>query len=289
MQDDIQFSVVIPTYNSRRFIESTLLSVFQQSYLPNEICIVDDGSTDGTLEEIYRIVNESMPKNITLKVEQQTNQGAGSARNKAISMSTSPWVAFLDSDDLWDKEKLAKIRNAIEENPGHIIYTHNEESFWEGNETSKKINDMFSKYKVQENLFLQLYRGNIFSTSCMVVSRKIVNDVGGFNTSLLSAQDYDLWIRLAMKGSAYILPDILGYYVLRKDNISIKVYRRYCCEIKIAKIYKEELENLVGVKSANQIYSKRIFRIHKSEFYLALKAKRGIEAVKILLHLPLCF
>ena len=132
MQDEIQFSVVMPTYNSKRFIAATLLSVFRQSYLPKEICIVDDGSSDGTVEEIYRIAEECMPKEIALKIERQKNQGAGSARNKAIAMCSAPWIAFLDSDDIWNEEKLEKIKKAIEEHPGHVIYTHNEESFWEG-------------------------------------------------------------------------------------------------------------------------------------------------------------
>ena len=289
MQDEIQFSVVMPSYNSKRFIAATLSSVFRQSYLPKEICIVDDGSSDGTVEEIYRIAEECMPKEIALKIERQKNQGAGSARNKAIAMCSAPWIAFLDSDDIWNEEKLEKIKKAIEEHPGHVIYTHNEESFWDGKEDKKQLNDMFSLYNPKVSLFLQLYKGNIFSTSCMVVSREIVNEVGAFHTDLLSAQDYDLWIRLGMRGSAYILPEVLEYYILRKDNISVKVYRRYCCEIKIAQFYKKELERLLGIKKANQIYRKRIFRIHKVECYLAVKAGRWREAFKIFFRFPLMY
>lgn len=286
MQDNIHISVVMPTYNSASYITRTLETIFSQSKLPDEVLIVDDGSTDGTVEMVEQYLEEHIPLSVSVQIYKQKNQGAGAARNKCLEMASCEWIAFLDSDDIWDSMKLEKMSAKVTECPDYIIYTHDEYSVNETDMENKKYCSMHDGYDENSDLFVQLYRGNLFSTSCMVVNREVVIKAGCFDTTLLSAQDYDLWIRVGMLGKAKFVPEALETYLIRENNISSNVYRRYKCEMRICRKYKDELIRRVGAKEARRLEKKRIFMIHKVEAYLALRAKKLIPCIKIICKLP---
>ena len=94
----LRVAVVIPTYNRVRLLERALRSVLDQARVADEIIVVDDGSTDGTAEAVA---------DLPVRLVRQANAGAAAARNRGVREASSPWVAFLDSDDLWDVAHLA--------------------------------------------------------------------------------------------------------------------------------------------------------------------------------------
>src|ERR1700752_2569448 len=94
-------SVVIPTYNRVRKVSSALESVLAQSYPSFEVILVDDGSDDGTREEIERLTGERPSSSSAVRYIFQSNQGSSAARNRGIAEARGQWVAFLDSDDIW--------------------------------------------------------------------------------------------------------------------------------------------------------------------------------------------
>lgn len=104
-------SVIIPTFNRADYLVEAIESVLAQSYRPIEIIVVDDGSTDGTAEAISRLGD-------TVRYMWQPNQGASVARNTGIALAQGDLLAFLDSDDLWEPEKLTWQVAALETNPG---------------------------------------------------------------------------------------------------------------------------------------------------------------------------
>ena len=97
----MKISVIIPTYNRRKYIKRAINSVLRQSYKPFEVIVVDDGSIDGTYELIKNSYSGSQ-----ILIEKQVNNGVSSARNKGIKLSNGHWIAFLDSDDEWLENKL---------------------------------------------------------------------------------------------------------------------------------------------------------------------------------------
>ena len=103
-------SVVVPVYNGERFIADTLRSVRCQSYAASEVIVVDDGSTDSTEE----IVRTEFPE---VRYHRQPNAGAAAARNAGTSRATNDWIAFLDADDLWYRDKLSVQREEIAVHP----------------------------------------------------------------------------------------------------------------------------------------------------------------------------
>src|SRR5690554_2358538 len=109
------FSVVIPLYNKEKYISLTLKSVLNQSFKDFEILIVNDGSTDRSVEVVKKFDDSR------IRLVDQPNAGVSAARNKGIKEAKFDWVAFLDADDRWDVEFLSEIANAIKKYPNNLI------------------------------------------------------------------------------------------------------------------------------------------------------------------------
>jgi len=122
--NDIQFSIVIPSYNSGAFIAKTLDSVRLQTYTNYEVLVTNDGSSDNTLDVVteYAIRYPEFP----LKLETQENKGIGGARNNSLFRAVGQFIAFLDADDCWLSQKLETISLFLSENPQIDVAYHDE-------------------------------------------------------------------------------------------------------------------------------------------------------------------
>jgi glycosyltransferase involved in cell wall biosynthesis len=190
MADSPLISVVIPTYNRAATIARALDSVVRQSHRPIEIIVVDDGSTDGTLRAID---GEHCPVPLTVVALGQ-NQGAAAARNHGIAMASGDYVAFLDSDDQWQPDKLERQLAALAE--AGLEYGASYTGIASYAEDGRLC--ALSRATAEGDLRLALLNHNLVgSTSCMLARRTLLQQIGGFNASLRSCQDWDLWIRLA--------------------------------------------------------------------------------------------
>ena len=283
--ENIHVSVIIPTYNSESFIIRTLETVFKQTLLPYEIVIVDDGSKDKTLEKIQNYLGKNQQTINKLKIIKQTNSGAGAARNNGIKNATGEWISFLDSDDIWDRRKLEMVSSVIRKYPEVTVIAHDEYTANEKNFNKRKLCLLHKGYRKDENLFLQLYQKNLFSTSCMTVRKDILEMSGLFDETLRSAQDYDLWIRVAKYGELYYMDHALETYITRRGNITANTYRRYQCELKICRKYINDLKEFLSESDVNRIVRKRIFFIHKVEAYLAIRKGKIKDFIKIMLNI----
>ena len=215
MKPDKDISVVIPVFNSEKYINETLLSVARQTILPLEIIIVDDGSQDNTCKGIESFIC-TYPEITTTLVKGQ-HFGPGAARNTGINTANGSWIAFLDSDDLWLPNKIENVASAYANNSYSNFICHNE--FHRENGFDMTV-DSFSKYNKEKSLSLQLFNGCFFSTSAIVCKKSLLTYYGGFDNSFPNAQDYELWLRMSPKISLLLLPDVLGIYVIRSGNIS---------------------------------------------------------------------
>lgn len=183
--DDL-VSVIIPVYNAQAFIKETINSVLLQSYNNIEIVLVDDCSTDQSPEIIKDLCKEY--QNI-IYFKQPQNLGAGAARNKALDLAKGQYVAFLDSDDLWEKEKIFKQIRLMKENPS-CGFTYTGAIVVDENGTS-----LNKKRKVKEKFtYKKLLRNTMIITSSVVIDRK---KHGDFKMSeIRSGQDYATWLIL---------------------------------------------------------------------------------------------
>jgi glycosyltransferase involved in cell wall biosynthesis len=233
------FSVVIPAYNSGGFIAGSLLSVLGQTYGNYEIIVSDDGSTDNTVEIIEAISAGYPEKRIELLKNKHI--GPGAARNSGIEAAKNEWIAFLDSDDHWLPQKLQKVVEIIQKDESVNLICHNEIL---KKEKGDILFDYANAYNKRINSFLSLYRRNTLSPSTTVLKKRLLIKAGMFDVSLPSAQDFDLWLRIAMLPELRLeyINEALSFYFIRKGNISSNIEQRLECLIRIDKKYYWKLK-----------------------------------------------
>lgn len=182
----MKVSVVIPTYNRRKFVLEALKSVVGQNLSPYEIIVVDDGSSDGTGEAIKK----SFPDVIYIY---QENKGVSAARNRGIKEAKGDYIALLDSDDLWKKDKLKKHLKFIEENPAYRVSQTDEVWIRKG----KFVNPMKKHKKYGGFIFDKCLPLCIVSPSAVIIHRTVFEDYGYFDENLPACEDYDMWLRVS--------------------------------------------------------------------------------------------
>ena len=210
MSKNFQISVVIPTYNRRRWIGRAIRSVLEQTYTPAEIIVVDDGSSDGSMEYIL----ENFP---LVNFVKQLNQGVSSARNKGIRLSSSKWIALLDSDDEWYPKKLENQVKAIQEKPDHK-FCHTEE-IWVRN--GVRVNQMKKHQKYGGHIFEKCLDMCRISPSSVLFQKSILDKTGWFDKELRVCEDYDLWLRVTARyPTLYLNEPLIIKYGGYKDQLS---------------------------------------------------------------------
>ncbi len=207
--------VVIPAYNASRFIEETIQSVLAQTYLPRKIIIVDDGSTDNTVEIIKSFESE------LIELISVGNGGVSRARNIGIKASEAEYVAFLDADDVFHRQKLKRQIQALQQSKNALIAYCFEDAIDEnGNDISQLRNIKFPEKIEQGNLFNNLlydqYR--VGNPSSLVVAKTALLEVDGFDEKLKFSEYLDLIIRLSERQLFVCVPEVL--YSLRFSDSS---------------------------------------------------------------------
>ena len=206
-------SVVVPTYNRAYRLEETLRSVVNQTYQDFELIVVDDGSTDDTSK-----VMQSFPGAQYIFMEE--NSGVSSARNKGLAHAKGRYICFLDSDDLWDEKKLQVQVQWMEENPDcQVCYT--DEVWIRG---GVRVNPMNKHRKYSGDIFRYCLPLCIVSPSSAMLRGVIFDDIGNFDESLPVCEDYDLWLRIAMKYTFHFIEKPL---IIKQGGHADQLSRKY--------------------------------------------------------------
>ncbi len=186
-------SVIIPTYNRASILPATLHSVCAQTFRQYEILVVDDGSTDGTEEALAGMRDRVIYRRVA-------HGGASIARNAGLAMACGEYVAFLDSDDLWDPRFLEAMAGALAAAPrAGFVYCDYGMFDEHGFIQARCLNEY---EKLRGNLFATLLRTDFLCTGGLLVRRDCFEKVGNFDPALPVAQDWDLWLRLALRCEA---------------------------------------------------------------------------------------
>lgn len=199
-------SVIIPTFNRARLLQESVSSVVRQSHKDWELLIVDDGSTDGTEAAVRPLLED--PRIRYLK---RPNGGVSRARNAGIKETSAPWVAFLDSDDVWLPSKLERQMADLEAAPGAVMgITHCAAVGADGG--------LVEEFRPTGEAALErlILGANVFpgAASSALVRRTALEAAGGFDEELQFSADWDMWIRLAAQGAVCVTPEILVRYRL---------------------------------------------------------------------------
>ncbi len=220
----MNISVIIPTYNRAKYLPRAIESVLSQSFKPLEIIIVDDGSIDDTKSVVSRY---------PVGYIYQENSGVSSARNGGVKEAKGEWVAFLDSDDEWDRDKLLKQIAFHRTNPD-ILFSHTNERWIRDNREIK-----YSKRLKKPEGFC--FEDNLsackIAASSVLVHKKIFEDVGYFDESLRVCEDYEFWLRVSLSHKIGLVKDKLITKYAHNSQLSktikfidlhhIKILQRY--------------------------------------------------------------
>jgi glycosyltransferase involved in cell wall biosynthesis len=190
----IEITVIIPTYNRAALLMRAVTSVLRQKDPVDEIIVVDDGSTDDSIGKL--------PQQIT--VLHQDHSGVSAARNHGIRAAQNDWLAFLDSDDIWLPNKIARQKQALEENHCMICYT---DEVWYKNGLFKNQGKKHQKYSMW--IYPKCLPLCIISPSSVIIHRSVLNTVGLFDENMPVCEDYDIWLRITSIYPVLYLPEKL--------------------------------------------------------------------------------
>ncbi len=211
--DKAPIAVIIPTYNRRWSLSRCLDSVFNQSLAPTEILLIDDGSTDATEHILTPYIDKG------LRYLKQNHCGVAAARNWGVSQSTSPWIAFLDSDDEWHPDKLKTQWDFHLNHPESKISQCREIWIRKG----KRVNPPRHLEKMGGDLFEMSLENCMITPSSVLIKRTLFEEFGGFDEDFLTCEDYELWLRLTAKHSVLLIENyLLTRYGGHEDQLSAK-------------------------------------------------------------------
>ena len=223
-------SVVLPVYNRARVVLEALESVFSQTFKDFECIAVDDGSTDGTADVLVGYGGR-------VRCIRQDNAGPGEARNRGILEAVGRYVAFIDSDDLWRPERLAR-QMAAAESARHepVLWFSDSEVLWEDGSSAPSEWEASARFHPDvarggagrlERPNELLVTGYIVTTSTVLVKRDALLRVGMFRAGQRESEDLDLFIRLGREGAFGFVNESLAVRRMQKDKTNFKTIRAY--------------------------------------------------------------
>lgn len=209
----LSVSVVIPTFNRAEYLNQALLSALSQVPEPSEVIVADHGSTDGT-----EALLESFPFVRHLRVPRNEWSGPAQTRNAGLKESTSDLVAFLDDDDVWLPDKLAKQMHVFREHPTVTLCCSDAKVV---DQSGKEVRPRYLPPALAKKGFASLAKANWVVSSSAVARRDSLIEIGGFNEDpRLRAEDYELWLRIAARWRVHFIDEPLIEYRLHSESIS---------------------------------------------------------------------
>jgi len=257
-------SVVIPTLDRRYTLPRTLDSVLNQTLPPDEIIVVDNGSTDGTSS----MLKTNYPDVICL---QEVKRGVSAARNKGILCANGVWIALLDSDDTWHPSKLEEQLKANRNKPGHRLIHTDEQWYKRG----KRVNQLMKHKKRGGYIFKDCLKLCCISPSSALIEKSLFQNIGQFDEDLPVCEDYDLWLRVsAQEPILYVDQPLTIKYGGHEDQLSKKYWGMDRFRIK-------SLEKILLEGHLNEVYKMAAQKILISKLKILINGaiKRNNQAV----------
>lgn len=301
-------SIVVPLYNKTDFITETLKTVIKQSFTDFEIIIVNDGSTDDSIEKIKLFSDHR------IRIINQNNQGAAAARNKGIDEAKSNLIVFLDADDLWLNNHLEELKKLYHDYPNCGMYCNRHKTRISKNKLisnsySNSIPDDFRG--IVPDYFEASLVNRVSTSSSIMVPKEIIKKYNGFDIHISSGQDLDLWTKIGIDHFVAIsnkttaiyrfevagslsktsflskkLIDLNKFKTFERENRSLKkfidIYRlEYAIQYRIAGDIKKSKKLISEIKSEIPLKTKILLYLPSSILQLLLKVKHKLKRLGV--------
>lgn len=252
---NIEFDVIIPTFNRATFLDRSISSVLNQSYSNFNLYIIDDGSTDNTKNIIEKYTSDQR-----VHYFYKNNGGVSSARNVGINISKSNWITFLDSDDEWLSSKLQIQKKEIEENPSIYFFHSNE--IWKRNGVKVNIPKKFNKNP--DSIEISSLDFCLISPSTVLINRELLQEFGGFDENIKLCEDFDLWNKILNKyQTKFCNENLIIKNAGHSDQLS----------------YQDPLMDMWRIRSLNNLINNYSVSAKKREVIISILIKK-IEVIR---------
>jgi glycosyltransferase involved in cell wall biosynthesis len=268
----IKVSVIIPTFNRAEKVCRAVSSVINQTYQAIEIIVIDDASTDNTIERLNEFGNR-------IKIiRHDINMGVSASRNSGIRRVTGEYIALLDSDDYWLPEKIEVQVAFFKTHPDALICQARELWIRHG----KRVNPGNKHLKPSGDIFIPSLKLCLVSPSAVMFKRSLLDEVGMFDEAFPVCEDYDLWLRISYKYPVYLIEqDLLVKEGGAQDQLSASIKGMDMYRIKsMVKLYKkgvlDEAQTKALLKELEykcEVYGNGCIKrgkIEEGEYYLGL-------------------
>lgn len=231
LRKNITVAIIIPVFNRQELLEKALDSILLQTSTPEEVIIVDDHSIHPVfIKKKYLVLNIKLIRN-------ESNKGVCFSRNIGINNAKSDFCAFLDSDDFYFYKKIELQKEIANTYDTNFIYGRN--VIVNGNKRSETN----SRYILKKNIYRDLlFEFQVPNTSTLFISRALLKSLGGFDESLATGEDYDLWIRAAYAGANfyYVKNAVSFFNQHNRTRLSLETEKRFSSIGKLIKNRREE-------------------------------------------------
>ena len=270
------FSIIIPLYNKAPYIEKAICSVLVQTFQEFEVIVVNDGSTDNGLSIVEDLIHKSKNQNPKSQIIfiNQPNTGVSTTRNNGVKLARYEYIAFLDADDWWEPTYLEEMKKLIVEFPDAGIYgcSYYKVKNGQSNPANIGVEPGFKKGYIN---YFKVYAKSMWMplwTGATVVKKSIFESENGFKPNLKLGEDFDLWVRVALKHPVAFLNYPLANYNQDVDLVSRAVIEHKLyppethCIFNLDYLLKEENRNpdLKNMLDKLRIYSLLRYRIQKT-------------------------
>lgn len=289
-----RFSVIIPLYNKEQEVEATIRSVLAQTLQPVEIVVVDDGSTDSSAKVVESIGSP------LVRLIRQANAGECAARNRAMAEATGDWFALVDADDGWKPQFLEEVAAMIDRWPDCGIYST---AFDIVSPTGTVRAKTPTTRGPVENFWRESVYAYVTIPSATVLSRRVVEELGGFPEGMKMGGDQFMWIKVATRYGVCFSPKALCLYSMVASNRSSSIYTPEQTPYRLEDFLKEALwdeeqdywrrefvakcaigKALTLTAKGDEEFGRRVVR----NFGYTEHYRRGLRKLKVLLALPRC-
>ncbi|MBR5902496.1 glycosyltransferase family 2 protein [bacterium] len=236
-------SIVLPLYNGRLFVEETLRSVAGQDLAEAELIIVDDGSSDDSpafAEEFCRASDSPVLR--SLKLIREENAGVAAARNRGIGESSGKYIALLDQDDIWERERLSKMAARIAADGARWGYS----AFYRFYADGRKVLKADGSDDQRETL-VKIVKGRLFiPPSAALIEKALLEEIGGFVPEFAPSDDWDLFLKLAEKEKGSYVSEPLVRFRSHKTSTGKRQRDRiFMAQREVLKLHEGTLKGLV--------------------------------------------
>lgn len=261
----MDITIVIPIYNRKELIKRTLTSILESTYRPINLILVDNGSTDGSMESCYEFKRLYESEKVSIEVAQEPRQGASYARNKGLELCKTEYVYFFDSDDIFDHDFLKDCSIAIEKKKTDILICRTNMIVGGKKKTRYQKKTFDCKYQILSSML---------STQSMVLKKDFLLKIGKWNENLLTWDDWELGIRVLLYH-----PSIT--WLTKKAYHTIFVHDKSITGKNFSERYKEELKAIDAVRvilTDERDIDKLVLRSYI--LYGYLQKEKNSEAIK---------